>query len=98
MDRIIRILTNGKAPEVIDQGIADAIQSGCRVLVKAGRLTASFPELNSLETNRPQKQDSENSAIASWAEKLSQQHGLIWQSVGPDVLFEKTTREILHRK
>ncbi len=103
MDRIIRILTNGKAPEVIDQGILDAIQSGCRVLVKAGRLTSSFPErssseLNSSETNRPQKLDSENSAIASWAEKLSQQHGLVWQRVGPDVLFERTTAEPLNRK
>lgn len=103
MDRIIRILTTGKPPEVIDQGILDAIQSGSRVLVKAGRLTANFPELNSSELNsselnRTQKLDSENSAIASWAEKLSQQHGLVWQRVGPDVLFTKTTPETLNRK
>lgn len=93
MDRIIRILTTGKPPEAIDQSIVDAIHSGNRVLIKAGRLTANFPELN-----QPQKLDSESSAIASWAEKLSQQHGLAWQRVGPDVLFEKTTAGLLNRK
>jgi hypothetical protein len=103
MDRIIRILTAGKPLEVIDQAIADATCSGCRVLVKAGRLTASFPELNSSnfpelnssELSRPQKLDSEDSAIASWAEQLSQLHGLVWQRVGSDVLFTKAPAETL---
>lgn len=103
MGRIIRILTTGKPPEFVDQSIVDAIHSGSRVLVKAGKLIANFPQLSSSELsceepNRPQKLDNENSVIASWAEKLAQQHGLAWQRVGPDVLFERTTREILHRK
>lgn len=93
MDHIVRILTTGKPLGLINQGIIDAIQSGSRVLVKAGSLTANFPELNRL-----QKLDSENSAIASWAEKLAQEHGLVWQRVGSDVLFTRTTSEILNRK
>lgn len=98
MDHIVRILTIGKPLEVINQGIVDAIQSGCRVLVKAGSLTANFPEINSSKISRPQKLNSENTAIASWAKKLSEQHGLVWQRVGPDVLFTRTISEILNRK
>ena len=103
MDNIVRILTTGKPLELIDQGIVDAIQSGSRVLVKAGSLTANFPEpnseeFNSLEIDRSRKQDSESSAIASWAETLSQEHGLVWQRVGPDVLFTRTLPETLNRK
>ena len=90
MDRIIRILTAGKSLETIDQEIADAIQSGSRVLVKTGSLTASFPKDGlpaKLDSER--KVDSENSIIAKWAEGLSHEHGLVWQRVGPDVLFAK---------
>ena len=97
MDRIIRILTTGKPLELIDQGIVDAIHSGSRVLVKVGSLKSNFPELNPLENNQPQVLDSENSAIAGWAERLSQEHGLVWQRVGPDVLFTKTIPAILKR-
>jgi hypothetical protein len=98
MDHIVRVLTTGKPLEGINQGIVDAIQRGSRVLVKAGSLSANFPELTPSEIDRPQKLDSENSAIASWAEKFSQQHGLVWQRVGPDVLFTRTIPEILKKK
>ena len=84
MDRIIRVLTASKPLEAIDQEIADAIQSGSRVLVKTGSLVANFPENGPLP-----KSDSENSVIAKWAEGLSHEHGLVWQRVGPDVLFAK---------
>lgn len=93
MDRIIRILTTGKPPEVIEQGIVDAIQSGCRVLVKAGSISVSFSE-----TPMTGKPDSQSQAIANWAENLSQEHGLVWQRVGHDVLFTRTIPEILNRK
>ncbi len=103
MDRIVRILTTGKPLDLIDQGVVDAIYGGSRVLVKAGSLTANFLELNPievnpLEINQSQRLDSENSAIAGWAEKLSQEHGLVWQRVGPDVLFTKTPAETLRRR
>ena len=102
MDHIVRILTTGKPLEVIDQGIVDAIHTGSRVLVKAGSPTANSPEINSSEIdsseiNQTQKLDSENSAIASWAENLPQQHGPVWQRVGPDVLFTRTLPEILRK-
>ena len=99
MDRIIRILTAGKALDVVDQEIADAIHSGSRVLVKAGSLTASFPKDGSptrLDSER--KVDSENSIIAKWAEGLSHEHGLVWQRVGPDVLFAKAVVQKLGSK
>ena len=84
MERIIRIFTAGKAPSEIDTEIAEAIESGSRVLVKAGTLSANFPENTAPETH-----DGENGAIARWAEQLSQDHGLVWQRVGPDVLFTR---------
>ena len=84
MDRIIRILTAGKPLEIIDQEVVRAIQSGSRVLVKADSLVANFPQNGPLP-----KSDSENSVIAKWAEGLSHEHGLVWQRVGPDVLFAK---------
>ena len=84
MDRIIRILTVGKPLEAIAQEIAHATQSGSRVLVKAGSLTANFPKVGPSANL-----DSENSVVAKWAEGLSHEHGLIWQRIGPDVLFAK---------
>ena len=108
MDRIIRILTAGKPLDLIDQEIAQAIQSGNRVLVKAGNLTANFPEANSLEANslepdplgisQPQRLDSENSVVAKWAEDLSHAHGLVWLRVGLDMLFTKAPAESIRRK
>ncbi|MGI4788764.1 MAG: hypothetical protein ACRYFS_07925 [Janthinobacterium lividum] len=86
MERIIRILTTGKALSVIDQAIIDAIQGGSRVLVKAGSLLVNFPENNLVD-----KLESENRAVAGWAEGLSQEHGLVWQRVGLDVLFVRAT-------
>lgn len=99
MDRIIRILTAGKPLEAIDQEIAQAIQSGSRVLVKAGSLTANFPNddpVTKLDSDR--KVDSENSVIAKWAEGLSHAHGLVWLRVGPDVLFTKAPAESIRRR
>ena len=90
MDRIIRILTAAKPLETINQEIAQAIQSGSRVLVKAGSLTTNFPESGSLpKLDTDEKIDSESSAIAKWAKELSHAHGLVWLRVGPDVLFTK---------
>lgn len=84
MDPIIRIITAGKPLADIDQGIVDAIQRGRRVLVKAGSIS------NNIDfDNIPQKLDGASGAIASWAEGLSQEHGLLWQRVGPDVLFTR---------
>ncbi len=93
MDRIIRILTTGKPLETIDQEIARAIQSGSRVLVKAGSLTANFPKNSS-----PAHLDSENSVVAKWAEGLSHEHGLVWLRVGPDVLFTGASAESIQRR
>jgi len=89
MDHIIRIFSAGKALEVIDQGIVETIQSGSRVLIKA----SSIPDktTNHADNNVDQKFDSMNGAIASWAESLSQTNGLVWQRVGPDVLFARST-------
>ena len=103
MDRIIRILTAGKPLDLIDQEIAQAIQSGNRVLVKAGNLTANFPEADSLEPDssgisQPQRLDSENSVVAKWAEDLSHAHGLVWLRVGLDMLFTKAPAESIRRK
>ena len=99
MDRVIRIITAGKPLEAIDQEIAHAIQSGSRVLVKAGSLVANFPRNgSSTKLNDERKIDSENSVVAKWAEGLSHEHGLVWLRVGPDVLFTKAPAEsIRHR-
>lgn len=84
MDRIIRILTAGKRLKAIDEEIASATQSGCRVLVKAGTVSASFPT-----NGPPEKLATENGVIAVWAEGLSQGQGLVWKRIGPDVLFTR---------
>lgn len=85
MDRIIRIFTAGKPIDLIEQGIAQAIQGGSRVLIKAGSIPDKIPD------GSGEKLEGASGAIASWAEGLSQEHGLIWQRVGPDVLFARST-------
>jgi hypothetical protein len=81
MSPIVRILTTDKSREAIDQGIVDAIQRGSRVLVKV-----DVPSPHNFSTVISGKHDE---AIANWAEGFSQEHGLVWQRVGPDVLFTK---------
>ena len=85
MDRIIRIFSAGKPLEAIDQAVVDAIQGGSRVLIKAGSIPSKIPD------GSGEKFEGASGAIASWAEGLSQEHGLIWQRVGPDVLFTRAT-------
>jgi|GEM_PF-1395096 len=89
MDRIIRIFSVDKPLEAIDQEIAQAIQVGSRVLIKAGNIPEKIPATS--DQINDQKLDSMSGVIASWAEGLSQEHGLIWQRVGPDVLFARST-------
>ena len=89
MDHIIRIFSAGKPLETIDRGIIEAIQGGSRVLIKAGNIPEKIP--SGIAEKNDQKLESINGVIASWAEGLSQEHGLIWQRVGPDVLFTRST-------
>ena len=89
MNRIIRIFSAGKPIETIDQTIIEAIQSGSRVLIKAGSIPEKIPATN--DSKNDPKFDSMSGAIASWAEGLSQEYGLVWQRVGPDVLFARAT-------
>ena len=99
MDRIIRILTAGKLLGAIDQEIVHAIQSGSRVLVKAGSLVANFPAGEpSTRLDSERKLDSENSVVAKWAEVLAHEHGLVWLRVGSDVLFTKAPAENIRRR
>jgi len=79
MSRIVRILTQGKELEAINRDIADAIGGGSRVLVKAARVSDHIPA----------KPDGDKGAVADWAEALSQEHGLVWQRVGLDILFAR---------
>ena len=79
MIRIIRILTQGKELDAINQDVAAAIDGGNRVLVKAARVAGSIPA----------KPDGDKGAVADWAEALSRQHGLVWQRVGEDLLFAR---------
>lgn len=84
MSPTVRILTTDKSREAIDQGIVDAIQRGSRVLVKVD--VPSTPVSDQSNSDNSKKHDD---AIAHWAEELSQAHRLVWQRVGPDVLFTK---------
>ncbi len=79
MSHIVRILTQGKELEAINRDVVAAIDGGSRVLVKAARVS----------DNIPSKSDGDKGAVADWAEALSQQHGLVWQRVGLDVLFAR---------
>jgi hypothetical protein len=79
MNRIVRILTQGRELEAINRDVVAAIDGGTRVLVKAARVSDSIP----------MKPDGDKGAVADWAEALSQQHGLVWQRVGLDVLFTR---------
>ena len=80
MSRIVRILTQGKELEAINREVVAAIEGGSRVLVKAARVAGSLPA----------RLDGDKGAVADWAEALSQEHGLIWQRVGLDVLFARS--------
>lgn len=77
MQRTIRVVTQGKEMDAIRHEIAAAIQSGSRVLVRAGRVGDALPS----------KPDGDKSAVADWARALSQEHRLVWKRVGLDVLF-----------
>jgi len=79
MSRIVRILTQGKDLEAINRDVVAAIDGGNRVLVKAARVSGSIPATP----------DGDKGAVADWAEALSQEHGLVWQRVGLDVLFAR---------
>ena len=79
MSRIVRIVTQGKELDAINQDVALAIGGGSRVLVKAAPVSAGIAE----------KPDGDKGAVADWAEALSRQHGLTWRRVGADVLFAR---------
>ncbi len=80
MSPTVRVVTQGKELEAINEDILSAVQGGRRVLVKAGRVAGSLPV----------KPDGDKGAVADWAEALSRQHGLAWQRVGQDVLFTRS--------
>jgi len=79
MSRIVRVLTQGKELEAINRSILSAVDGSSRVLVKAARVSDSIPA----------KPDGDKGAVADWAEALSREHGLVWQRVGLDVLFDR---------
>lgn len=96
MDQIIRIFAVRKSVEVINQEIVQAIQHGRRVLVQARSVLSLLPEQNGnrqfdheIDTQIGIEIDSQNTTVAKWAEELAQQHGLLWQRVGPDVFFTR---------
>jgi hypothetical protein len=77
--RIVRVLTYGKEPGVVDQAILDAVEGGHRVLVKVSSMS-----------DTPAAQSAGASAVADWAGALSRTHGLAWARVGGDVLFHRS--------
>lgn len=103
MDQIIRIFAVRKSVEVINQEIVQATQHGRRVLVQASSILSLMLSLLPDQTGTGQfdhetdtqigiEIDSQNSTVARWAEELAQQHGLLWQRVGPDVFFTRPAR------
>lgn len=79
MKHTIRVVTQGKELDAISREVADAVQGGSRVLVKAARAGDVLPD----------KLDGDKGAVADWARALSQEHRLVWKRVGLDVLFAR---------
>jgi hypothetical protein len=79
MSRFIRILASGQTLTWISQSVVQAADDGSRVLIKADAVADTIAD----------KPDGNSSAVAEWADGLSQQNGLGWQRVGHDVLFER---------
>ena len=77
--RMVRVLTYGKGLEAIEQEAVSSVNNGNQVLVNAACASDTLTE----------QPDGPKAAVATWAEALSHQHGLIWKRVGLDVLFVK---------